>query len=637
MRDGRSLSRVFAAFLSLATFVAGAADWERPRTTRRCLQPPLAERMFTLFNDAKICFAEVVHERDWSVNQNTAELANACWFFKDGRPFDFRAAQNRLPADGVPLHGLEWSEGGVRVTLAVCCDYVRAPTAHGRFAVSNAGMSDYEGRYSFRLRHGPEWRLLGGIGKRMYSPDFYRSYASIPESWDGLANDWSVAGREIRSASGGCMTLSKLPSGAQWDATRGELSFPVRLAPGGKFSFDFTLGFGEPVEPDVNAVSAATARRWRQELAKLNRLPKTVTDDPGRVRIVKNLVVQMLQCFACPKGKDYVLPRQGGQHRGVWPWDNQEALAALGEIGDFGGYVRAALDFYFNVCDGSSYGVKGGGRLGPFFIDWDQNTANVLGMFGRYAERANDRAFWARHRDRALAAFRWVMDNRAKPGDPDELVAGLALPGRSSDYKSKGQSWGFTDAGNIRSLAHFVKAAERFDDPAKGEVRAGYDGYVAALKGAMEPYRRQARESGVFKLPARIGGDEASCSNNTGYACMACVGLDNGFLDAKDVMGLWTAWTAYGRTSDRGLTYRWFQENPHLWYTTARDGLWHHALARIGRRDLADRILEGNLRYAMTEECCVGERYRDDDPWFLPWSPNVSGSGRLILMMIDSL
>ena len=37
----------------------------------------------------------------------------------------------------------------------------------------------------------------------------------------------------------------------------------------------------------------------------------------------------------------------------------------------------------------------------------------------------------------------------------------------------------------------------------------------------------------------------------------------------------------------------------------------------------------------MTEEYYVGERYRDDNPWYFPWSPNASGSGRIILMLLE--
>jgi hypothetical protein len=58
----------------------------------------------------------------------------------------------------------------------------------------------------------------------------------------------------------------------------------------------------------------------------------------------------------------------------------------------------------------------------------------------------------------------------------------------------------------------------------------------------------------------------------------------------------------------------------------------------IGREDLAERVLQAVLKYSVTEEFYVGERYRDDNPWYFPWSPNASGSGRIILMLLnDSL
>ena len=40
------------------------------------------------------------------------------------------------------------------------------------------------------------------------------------------------------------------------------------------------------------------------------------------------------------------------------------------------------------------------------------------------------------------------------------------------------------------------------------------------------------------------------------------------------------------------------------------------------------------MKYSITTEYYVGERYRDDTPWYYPWSPNASGSGRIIQMML---
>ena len=38
---------------------------------------------------------------------------------------------------------------------------------------------------------------------------------------------------------------------------------------------------------------------------------------------------------------------------------------------------------------------------------------------------------------------------------------------------------------------------------------------------------------------------------------------------------------------------------------------------------------------AVSAEHLVNERYRDDDPWYSPWSPNASGSGRIVLMLLE--
>ena len=50
-----------AAAFALTSF-GEEASWQRPRTTRRYLQPPLAQNMFTLWNDGKIICGDVAHQ-----------------------------------------------------------------------------------------------------------------------------------------------------------------------------------------------------------------------------------------------------------------------------------------------------------------------------------------------------------------------------------------------------------------------------------------------------------------------------------------------------------------------------------------------------------------------------------------------
>ena len=56
-------------------------DWQRPKTTRRYLHPPKAERMFTLWREGKIIFGEV----ESPVNKPYGDIiSQGVWFTLNG-------------------------------------------------------------------------------------------------------------------------------------------------------------------------------------------------------------------------------------------------------------------------------------------------------------------------------------------------------------------------------------------------------------------------------------------------------------------------------------------------------------------------------------------------------------------------
>ena len=59
------------------------------------------------------------------------------------------------------------------------------------------------------------------------------------------------------------------------------------------------------------------------------------------------------------------------------------------------------------------------------------------------------------------------------------------------------------------------------------------------------------------------------------------------------------------------------------------------AWMRAGRHDLAKQAFDATLKYAISPEYVVGERYHDVNPWYFPWSPNASGSGRVVQMLFS--
>jgi len=75
--------------------------------------------------------------------------------------------------------------------------------------------------------------------------------------------------------------------------------------------------------------------------------------------------------------------------------------------------------------------------------------------------------------------------------------------------------------------------------------------------------------------------------------------------------------------------------NMHIWYTTNSDYDWFLTFKRLGRRTEAEDIVRCQIAYSMTDEYYMLERYADNDPYYVPWSPNASGNGRLLNMLLD--
>jgi len=75
--------------------------------------------------------------------------------------------------------------------------------------------------------------------------------------------------------------------------------------------------------------------------------------------------------------------------------------------------------------------------------------------------------------------------------------------------------------------------------------------------------------------------------------------------------------------------------NQHIWYLSFPDYYWFKIWKNLGNQEKAREILDFQLRYGMTEEYYMVERYADNDPSYVPRSPNASVNGRTILMLLE--
>ena len=596
------------------------ATWERPKTTRRYLQGPFSERLLVYFREGQILFGENEHKNDWSVGYGDL-VSHAVWLVHGERlrPFDFRLAKLSCSDGGEPDCAQTWKDGRLEVKLSACAPWGRRPSAHVRLEVRNLG--DYEAveTLGFMVRCAKEKNLVMG------APDIYESYEPRIEAWQKLGcSDWLRDGRVLRSSD----RFVALQTGEfDWDAEAGVMRFNVSLKPGEGRTFDLEIGRGESDAQSFEAARATMVKAWTKELAKL-KLPPVIDMDPAQRRLVRHLAVQMLQCFACPLSSDDVLPRQGGLQRYVWPGDAISFLSAMDELG-YGEYVARAIDFYFERC------LRPSGEAGPFKNRWACDTGCVLETFAKHLLLTGDQACWRKHRDAAFRAFDWIESKRREGG-------GLFPSMKSTDHGAASRHWGMTDMYSLLGLEDFAAAAARMNDPRAAEVRKATQDYRAAINAVLDGWKAKAEGRDELMIPLTAEGevDDALIEDYmfvTHYGKFA----DAGFLSLDDMLRVRT-WMLRRKYADENGLYsnqvsrRGQVRDEHVWYTTWQDQHWFNAWLRVGRRDLAEKTLRSTLDFALTDEFLVGERYHDADPWYYPWSPNASGSGRIVQMLFSA-
>ncbi len=594
--------------------------WEKPQTTRRYLHGPLSERLFTFWREGKLLFAENEHTPDWRLPYSK-QAAHGAWLVRgDCTALDFKDARLSVTPDGTPDHSQTWLDGGVETKLSACAPFGRKPSLFARAEFSNKGAEPVEREFLVLLRNATEMALVHS------GPDVYAIYEADVGRWLKVpASDWKRQGDTFRSSDrfvafrpGDGVTMS-------WDAEKGGARLSVRLKPGETRRVDFTLGRGE--EPAIGYDAARTAMKasWAAELSNVV-LPEVARRDDGMKTLVRHLAVQMLQCLAMPaNGANHVLPRQGGLQRLVWPGESIHVVTALDLLG-LSGYADSICDFYWSHC------VQDSGEAGPFRNRWAGDTAYVLRMLAQHCATTRNAALWRRHSERAARSFAWIRAGRT--GD------GLFPPMKSTDSATGLQHWGHTDLVNMEALEWYAKACEMFAEPNAAVARAEWQDYRAVIVKVLDRWREKSKGRDELFLPITATGEREDELVSQGFFYLHPAGFAaSGLLSADELVRLRRNLLRRGFANENGLYMR--HPSPiavlgrHIWYTTWSEMQWMMAWLRVGRNDLAEQALQATLRFSVSDEFIVGERYHDVNPWYFPWSPNASGSGRIVRMLFS--
>ena len=605
-------------------------NWQRPRTTRLYIQPPKSERFFTLWREGKFCLGEI----ETPITDYLAQTSSALWFVDgDGEQLDFRNAEYVMQPNGIPVHGLRNSVGDLDVQWETFATCKRLSTCYIKLTLTNNSAAPLSDRFGFALRTGQEKKLL------FDSPDNYGFYAPKLEYWLDIPATWKQEGCVFRD---GERTLKC------W----GELDFALCEDTGFAYA-DFSLAPQESrsayfayAPTDFTADDYDTQREqvflfWEKELSRINKLPKALANDPGKVQLIQNLVVHILQCFCYSKGNDYLLSRQGGLQRQIWTGEANRVLDVLPLIGDFDAYVEPAIDTYFNVFWTQT------GEVVPFGIWWAMQTGNVLFSFSKYAVE-RDAAYFAKYREKAVKSFQWMRATRASTVAAGNIVAGLFPPLSSCDDDLVFQNWNITDTSNIIALQAFLEACKHFDDPITPEVAAELEDYVGVMRKYWNLRVEENKDSDELPPYYAPIGDNTPYEKSFLFNAMTWSAINVVDAPVEDcekflrylerrrlqVGGLYNKMPEnLGPTGSMKHSYNGVRKSV-VWYTSTAEFPFFAYFMRHGMLKRCEEIIRDQIRFSMTDECYMVERFHEDNPWFIPWSPNASANGRLLTMLL---
>lgn len=591
-------------------------SWQQPNTTRRYLHPPKSERIVTLWSEGKLVLGEVELAPGPTVPKYTELISCGVWpvYGEQDLAADFKTAENILYGDGIPVHALKNSFGTLSVVMEGLCDTQRKTSAFLKLSLSNTG--GIPEKFGLLVRTGLECKLI------FDAPDVYKSYAPDVQVWKDTPATWYVDNGIFRD---GEYFLKPLSGQWAFDAQAGKLW--VTVQPKQQLELSLVLGKGDVQGTDYESQKQQTVAFYKKELERLAPLPKGMDN-----QMVPNLVLQLLQCFAAPVGTNLLLCRQGGLQRRIWPFEAMYALEALDSLGNFDDYIEPVIDLYFNVMQMDT------GEVVPLGIYWAMATAVCLYSFGDHALRKGEE-FYHAYRERAMAAFDYIKNTRVRETDDPAIVVGLFPPKRSCDAANVLQAWTLTDTHNLIGLKKLAEAAKLFCDPRAAEIAEEYADYRAVLQGCFERAKAIAGDSEKLVITNYVpgtGGDETLHPFRAHGDILSSV-LELEWEDVVRILnvlqednsrheGLYNRMPNHYRMHDPDGVVR-------MWYTTLGEYYWFDCFFRLGMKDRCTQIVDSICRYSMTKDYQMVERYHECDPWFVPWSPNASANGRLLLLL----
>ena len=620
--------------------------WERQVTTRRYLHPPFAEELATMWVQLAYFLGDIYEK----VEKGSAKNYSAACQFLIGEDYeipDFKTAKQTISEDGSPVHGLCYDFGDYTVAAESFCDIKTSPTIYTKFTITNKVLWKVSDTFGFLLRTYNEETLNGVFdldGYCTHNPNI-RAWGDAPRHWrpekeNYLTDDvYKIYFKDIADLNPKWVGEEK---GLCW-FERGKQTFRFSLDSGESKTFYMVLGKHAPETFDYEEEKAKAVAFWNKELERIKVYPNK--ENPMFVQMYRHLVSQLLQMFSHHVGKyDYVLIRQGSLQRRMWPGEANEVLMALDRIGDFDDYTEKAYEMFFKrlqITEGENKGQVGNldGTL-----PWGSNTATIVEALAYKLIVKEDKKYYEKYRDNLYAAFSWIEKTRLSTIDSDYIGKGIFPPMRTSDWEAICQGWSFTDLRNLMAYQMVLKAFTKYQDEATEEIKAATEDYRSCIQKYWKEEVDAQKDSDELIFYGMLGDEKEDPMISVPIIGKVPFMILTGIIPMEgDYIQRYLNYYKNRNVFRNGLhnlltsNLQYYNMNwiGHTWYTNYSDYPWFKYYMQTGQKELAEETLKGQLKYSMTPEYYMVERYAANDRYYVPWSPNASANGRTIMMLLQ--
>ena len=648
--------------------------WQSPKTSRAYLHPSGARRLISIYPDMKITDLDL---GDQGRHYNQPGFGVHLIFGSEPGDCDMEKTEWDKPSGGIPMYALNNEDGENGCSLRMSAFSVdpdrdgkpeakHEPLTYCRLEIRNPNAWAVSGTAGILPRYNALDHYLTGLhdtGYEPYNPNVGQWYLSWKNRFAPVSDspippvDGVSPVCTSENGYGWVCLLDREGGKVRWVSREEQKNrfrahdyfrFDYRLGPGETASLTFVTRRSDPLAdghgiPDYEEAYRICLAYWEEIQAKVKVLP----DSPGLEDLFRHNIavcMQMLQRYENCADPGAVYSRQGDVGRFIWIWEAAHYLTLLDRVG-LSEYVTDAYRMWIRCWQKTGEDDPERGLFADPYVKWDNANGSALWGMGYHLLTVGDRGLFEEFREPMLLALGYIENRRdpakAAPGE----VKGLFTSGKASDWGEIGQHWTYTDAVNVYGIGWMAEAFEKFGDPEAGRVREIYEDYRSVVQSVLDGFAKEHRGERSYNMPHILGTPFEESYNHCFSTDGAPYLVKLGFMDpCSEIFGqMETFYREIGMLDDvHGLSSRMTNDDcgspglyGNVYYTGVSEICWIEAWKKRGETEKAEAYLRGILRYNITPEYIVSERYSSVDPWFTPWQPNGSGAGRLDWFLLD--